>query len=134
MAAEGAHVAVLDLDGDSAKAVAEEIDGVAVQADVGDADGLRDAVVDAAGQLGGLSLLFNNAGVGSLSYFHEYDPDEWSRVLRVNLNGVYHGFRAAVPIMLAGGGGSIVSTSSISGTARPRARRPTRRPRPRSWR
>ena len=47
---------------------------------------------------------------------HEIDLAEWDRVLRVNLTGVWAGIRAAVPHMLAGGGGSIVSTASISGT------------------
>jgi NAD(P)-dependent dehydrogenase (short-subunit alcohol dehydrogenase family) len=47
---------------------------------------------------------------------HEFDPAERDRVLRVNLTGVWAGIRAAAPHMLAGGGGSIVSTASISGT------------------
>jgi len=116
MAEEGAKVAVIDLDGDSAEAVAAEIDGFAYAADVGDPDGLK-AVIDAAtADLGGLSILYNNAGIGSFSRLHEGDPAEWERVLRVNLTGVYAGFRAAIPHLLGGGGGSIVSTASISGT------------------
>jgi NAD(P)-dependent dehydrogenase (short-subunit alcohol dehydrogenase family) len=47
---------------------------------------------------------------------HELPLDEWERVLRVNLTGVWAGIRAAVPHLLRGGGGSIVSTASISGT------------------
>ena len=47
---------------------------------------------------------------------HELDLAEWDRVLRVNLTGVWAGIRAACPHLLAGGGGSIVSTASISGT------------------
>ena len=116
MAAEGAAVAVLDLDGDAAEAVAKEIGGLAYPVDVTDAEEVKTAVDDAADSLGGLSLLFNNAGVGGLSSLHEYDPAEWDRLVRVNLTGVFHGFRAAVPHLLAGGGGSIVSTASISGT------------------
>src|SRR6202035_5543542 len=54
--------------------------------------------------------------VGSFSRLHEGDPAEWDRVLRVNLTGVYAGFRAAIPHLLEGGGGSIVSTASIRGT------------------
>jgi meso-butanediol dehydrogenase / (S,S)-butanediol dehydrogenase / diacetyl reductase len=116
MAAEGARVAVLDIDGDGAERVAKDIDGVGYAADVADADGLAQVVRAAAQTLGGLSILYNNAGVGSAGYTHAYEPAEWERVLRVNLSGVFHGFRAAVPLMLAGGGGSIVSTASISGT------------------
>lgn len=116
MAEEGARVAVLDLDGDSADAVAKEIDGVAFAVDVGDADAVRAAVDAAAAQLGGLSIIYNNAGTSAFSRLHELEPSEWERVLRVNLTGVWAGIRAAAPHMLAGGDGSIVSTASISGT------------------
>ena len=116
MAAEGASVAVLDLDGDRSKAVADEIGGPALVADVCDADGLRAAVDEAAAALGGLTILFNNAGTGSQSPLHEWDPEEWDRLIRVNLTGVFHGFRAAIPHIKASGGGSVVSTASISGT------------------
>ena len=116
MAEEGARVAVFDLNGESAKAVAEEIGGIAVGVDVGDPDALRDAVDTAAAELGGLSIIYNNAGTSAFNKLHEIDVAEWDRVLRVNLTGVWAGIRAAVPHMLAGGGGSIVSTASISGT------------------
>jgi meso-butanediol dehydrogenase/(S,S)-butanediol dehydrogenase/diacetyl reductase len=116
MAEEGAHVAVLDLDGDSASTVAQEIGGVGYAADVGDPDGLRQVVDAAVASLGGLSILYNNAGTAAFNHLHEIEPAEWDRVLRVNLTGVYAGFRAAIPHMRAGGGGSIVSTASISGT------------------
>ena len=51
-----------------------------------------------------------------LSPLHEWEPEEWNRLISVNLTGVYLGFRAAVPHLRAAGGGSIVSTASISGT------------------
>lgn len=116
IAEEGARVAVLDIDRESGEAVAREIDGLAFGVDVGDPDGLRDAVDAAAHELGGLSIMYNNAGTSAFNRLHEYEPAEWERVLRVNLTGVWAGFRAAVPHLLAGGGGSIVSTASISGT------------------
>jgi len=116
MAAQGAAVAVIDIDGDRAKEVAAEIDGSAHQADVTDPDGLTDAVDAAAAGLGGLTIMFNNAGTGSQTPLHEWAPEEWDRLVRVNLTGVYLGFRAAVPHIKASGGGSIVSTASISGT------------------
>src|SRR4029079_6135989 len=47
---------------------------------------------------------------------HAYDESEWDRILRVNLTGVFHGFKAIAPLILATGGGAIVSTASISGT------------------
>jgi len=116
MAAEGARVAVLDVDAESAESVAREIDGIAFGVDVGDPDALRGTVDAAAAELGGLSIIYNNAGTSTFNKLHEMDPAEWERVLRVNLTGVWAGIRAAVPHLLAAGGGSIVSTASISGT------------------
>ena len=116
MTEEGAAVAVIDIDGDAAHEVAAEIGGSAHVADVTDPEGLRGAVDAAAGALGGISIMFNNAGVGSQAPLHEWAPEEWDRLVAVNLTGVYLGFRAAVPHIRAGGGGSIVSTASISGT------------------
>lgn len=116
MAAEGARVAVLDLDGDRARAVADEIDGIAIGVDVTDYDALESALTGAAEAMGGLSLLFNNAGTGNLSHIHETPLEEWARLIAVNLTGVFHGLRAGVPLIRATGGGAIVSTSSISGT------------------
>ncbi len=116
MAEEGASVSVIDLNGDAASEVAAEIGGHHFVADVTDPDGLRDAVDDAASAMGGITVLYNNAGIGSVSPLHEWDPDEWNRLLAVNLTGVYLGFRAAIPHIRATGRGSIVSTASISGT------------------
>src|SRR5688572_14169294 len=87
MAEEGAAVAVLDIDGDAAAATAERTGGVAVTADVADSPALTAAVDDAARQLGGLTTLFNNAGVGNVTPMHAYDDDEWERLMGVNLRG-----------------------------------------------
>lgn len=120
MRAEGASVAVLDIDEEKAKAVAGEIDGLAYGVDVTDSDALEAAVRDAADRLGGLTTLFNNAGSSSMAGVHQWDLAEWDRIIRLNLTGVFHGFRAAVPLMLETeappAGRAIVSTSSISGT------------------
>ena len=116
MAEEGAQVAVLDVNAESAEAVADEIGGIAFGVDVGDPDAMREAVDAAAAELGGLSIIYNNAGTSAFGKLHEMDLADWDRVLRVNLTGVWAGIRAAVPHLLAGGGGSIVSTASISGT------------------
>jgi NAD(P)-dependent dehydrogenase (short-subunit alcohol dehydrogenase family) len=114
-ASEGARVAVVDIDGDAAAAVAAEVDAPSFAVDVRGADAVQNAVDDAAKALGGLDAIFNNAGVGSMSRLHEYDPEEFRRVVEVNLMGVWHGMRAAVPHLLDAGGGSVVNTSSISG-------------------
>ncbi len=108
-------MAVVDVDDAAAAAVAAEVDGVSFVVDVRDTAALAAAVDSAASTFGGLDAVFNNAGVGSMSRLHEYDPSEFQRVVDVNLLGVWNGMRACVPHMLAGGGGSIVNTSSISG-------------------
>jgi len=112
---EGGRVAVLDLDGDAAATVAESVDGIALPVDVRDADGVKSAVDAAAQAMGGLDIAFNNAGTGSMARLHEYEPDEFRRVVDVNLLGVWHGMRAVVPHLLDAGGGSVVNTASISG-------------------
>jgi len=116
MAEEGARVSVLDVDRDAAEAVAREVGGVAFSVDVGDPEAVKAAVDASVEALGGLSIIYNNAGTAAFNKLHELDPAEWERVLRVNLTGVWAGIRASVPHLRAGRGGSIVSTASISGT------------------
>jgi len=115
-AAHGARVAVLDIDTDAAGATAASVDGVAIEVDVTDAEGMRAAVDTAAAELGGISLLMNNAGGSTMAPLAGWDPDEWDRLVRLNLTGVFNGMRAGVPHLLAGGGGAVVNTSSISAT------------------
>ena len=116
MTAEGAHVAVIDRNGDLAHDTAREIGGVAFVVDVTDYEALAAAVRAAHDEMGRLTLLFNNAGGSSLSTLHDYDVAEWARIVELNLNAVFYGFKAAAPLILAAGGGAIVSTASISGT------------------
>ena len=70
MAAEGARVAVLDISGERAEAVAAEVGGVAFGVNVVDTDAVEQAVTAAADALGGLTCLVNNAGIGSLKPLH----------------------------------------------------------------
>jgi NAD(P)-dependent dehydrogenase (short-subunit alcohol dehydrogenase family) len=116
MTEEGAAVAVVDLDGDGAEKVAAEIGGVGYGVDVTDFGALEAAVRDAHERLGGLTAIFNNAGGSSMNRIHDWPVEEWERIVRVNLTGVFHGFKAAAPLIREAGGGSIVSTASISGT------------------
>jgi meso-butanediol dehydrogenase/(S,S)-butanediol dehydrogenase/diacetyl reductase len=109
-------VCAFDLDGDAANAVAKEIGGTGYRVDVSDADALMAIVQAAAEGMGGLSIMFNNAGMGMLGPLHEYSPEVWNQIVGVNLGGVFNGIRAAAPLIKEHGGGSIVSTASISGT------------------
>jgi NAD(P)-dependent dehydrogenase (short-subunit alcohol dehydrogenase family) len=120
MVAEGARVAVLDVDGAAAQRVARELDGVAVEVDVADTDAMQDAIAGAARDLGGLTGLVNNAGIGNLKALHEYAEAEWERLIAVNLKGAFNGIRAVLPHLRSSGGGSIVNVASVSGV------RPTR--------
>ena len=116
MTEQGARVAIFDVNGDGAETLAKELDGLAYAVDVTDFAAMQAAVDDAHAQLGGLSLLYNNAGGSNIANIHEWDVDEWRRIVDLNLTGVFYGFKAAIPHLLAGGGGAIVSTASISGT------------------
>jgi NAD(P)-dependent dehydrogenase (short-subunit alcohol dehydrogenase family) len=112
---EGAVVAIIDRDGDAAKAVAAELDGHAFAIDVRDGERLGAAFTELAEKLGGLHVLVNNAGTGDLRPLHTVDEKVWHRLVDVNLTGTYHGMRAAMPIMLESGGGAIVNNASVSG-------------------
>ena len=112
--AEGARVAVLDRQAEAAQAVADAIDGVAIECDVASSASV-DAAVEAAGaELGGISDLVNNAGLGMNKPMHRYTDEEWALVVAVNLTGTFNCMRAAVPRMLDGGGGCIVNNASFN--------------------
>jgi len=114
-------VALLDIDGEAAAAVAEELGGgPAVVADVSDGEAMDAAVQRVAAELGGLTILVNNAGVGAVKPLHRYSDREYDRIVDVSMRGTFNGIRAAAPMMLEAGRGSIVNVSSISGM------RPTR--------
>jgi NAD(P)-dependent dehydrogenase (short-subunit alcohol dehydrogenase family) len=117
---EGASVVVADIDADQAGEAAAEIaaaggTAVPVGVDVSDEREVADMVEVAVGRFGGLHVLFNNAGVFPADDGGILDtpPDTWQRVMDVNLKGVWLGCRAAVPAMLASGGGSIVNVASF---------------------
>ena len=120
LAAEGAAVAALDLDPGSAAHVAREVGGPAVVADMADAQAVAAAVDQVVAELGGLSILVNNAGLGLARPFHRHSDRAYDRVVDASMRGTFHGIRAVAPVLLAGGGGVIVNVSSISGM------RPTR--------
>lgn len=84
------------------------------RADVRDLDALGAAVADGVSELGRLDIVCANAGIiASGSLLWEIEPRQWRDVLDVNVTGVFHTIKAAVPRMLAAGnGGSIVLTSS----------------------
>jgi NAD(P)-dependent dehydrogenase (short-subunit alcohol dehydrogenase family) len=114
LAGRGAHVAVLDRNGKTAQAVAEEVGGVALEVDVADADATTRAVQTAHDALGGLTDVVANAGFGIMKPLHEYSDAEWRLVMAVNLDGTFHTLRAAIPILLEEEGGSIVTVATLN--------------------
>ncbi|MCW3066786.1 MAG: family oxidoreductase [Solirubrobacterales bacterium] len=114
LAAEGARVAVADLDEAGARDVAGEVDGFAVVLDVSDDDSVRAGVASAVEELGSLQVLVNNAGTDRFSFFSNSDPELWDFVLGVNLRGVLSVTHASLPHLQAKGG-AIVNLASEAG-------------------
>jgi NAD(P)-dependent dehydrogenase (short-subunit alcohol dehydrogenase family) len=119
-AAEGASVALGDVQVDAAQAVAREIGdtggrAVALGVDVGDAAQVQAFVDRVVQDLGRLDILFANAGIAHSAPFLEHPEAQWHRVLRVNLTGVFLCCQAAARRMAAQGGGRIIATASING-------------------
>ncbi|MEU0728954.1 SDR family oxidoreductase [Streptomyces sp. NPDC006140] len=117
-AAERAKVVVADLNAEGARTTVEAIESaggtaVAVAGDLSDG-AVVDAVVAAAtGTFGGIDVLVNNAGVmDSMSAAADVTDAEWERVLRINLTAPFLLTRAALPHLIAAGGGAIVNTAS----------------------
>jgi len=116
LAAAGASVAVVDLDGASAERVAGELDGLALQADVGRSDEWPGIVEAVTRRFGGIDLAHLNAGVTTgESDITKVTDEIYARATGVNVDGVFFGVRAVVPAMAARGGGSIVATASLAG-------------------
>lgn len=120
LAADGSRVGVLDRDADGARAVADEVGGIALVANVADSEALDEQLRRAADELGGLRWLVNNAGIGNLKPIESYTDREFDLIWKVNVSGAFYGIRSAAPLIRAAGGGAIVNVASVSGV------RPTR--------
>jgi SDR family mycofactocin-dependent oxidoreductase len=89
---------------------------IATKADVRDYAGLKAALDDGVAQLGRLDVVSANAGIGTSPYnAWEMDESVWQTMIDVNLTGVWHTAKAAIPHLIAGNGGSIILTSSAAG-------------------
>jgi 3-oxoacyl-[acyl-carrier protein] reductase len=119
-AAEGAAVALGDIDTAGAGTVAKEIverggRAIAVGVDVGDVGQVQAFVDRTVTELGRLDVMFANAGIVHSAPFLEHPEAQWHRVLRVNLTGVFLCCQAAARQMVKQGGGRIITTASING-------------------
>ncbi|KRE98406.1 short-chain dehydrogenase [Paenibacillus sp. Soil766] len=114
---EGAHVIVNDLDAVKGEETASEIranggEALFLQADVTDPDSVKTMVDRAIEACGRIDVLFNNAGISGVGALHELEPEQWDRVIRVNIRGVFLPSKYVIPHMMAKRNGSIINMSS----------------------
>jgi len=121
-AAEGARVAVVDINAEAAHATAQAVidaggEAMVAQADVSLAADVERAIGAVLARWGRIDVLFNHAGSIVVKPFLETTEAEWDRLMAVNVKSMYLVTRAVLPTMLAQGKGAIVCTSSISAVA-----------------
>jgi len=120
LAREGADVVVTDVDLEEAQRVTQEIGGLgrkakAIQADVSQREAVQRLVSEAISVFGQIDILVNNAGIIRRGTFLEHDPQDWEKVLSVNLGGTFNCAKEVVPLMIKQGGGKIINISSVVG-------------------
>jgi NAD(P)-dependent dehydrogenase (short-subunit alcohol dehydrogenase family) len=113
--AEGAKLAITGRDEASLKAAAEELDALAIRSDMGVIADSEAALREIEEALGGIDMLFVNAGVGGFAPITEVTEDFWDGIHTVNLRGAFFAIQKALPLMRDGG--SIVITGSIGSVA-----------------
>jgi len=114
-ASAGAKVALLARSADAIREIAARIgqNAIAIPCDIADFSDLEAAVRETEKALGPVDVLINNAGmVEPISHLATSDPAAWSKVIDVNLKGVYYGMRAVMPGMIERGSGTIITVSS----------------------
>ncbi|WP_203332916.1 3-ketoacyl-ACP reductase [Planococcus beigongshangi] len=120
LAKEGVHIGLMARTETDMQAVAKEIESldakaVYATADVSSMEQVEEATAKLTAELGQADILINNAGMGAFGPFLEIDPEEWKRVIDVNLLGMYYVTRAVLPQLIEKSGGDIVNISSMSG-------------------
>ena len=111
----GANVALVARSDDAIADLTAELGerAIAIPCDVSRYWEVETAVSACIEHFGGLDVLINNAGViEPISHLATSDPQGWGAAIDINLKGVYHGMRAAMPVMMENGGGSILTISS----------------------
>ena len=111
LAADGAHVLVLDRDEQGAKEVAEAIDGEHLVADLSDGDSIADLALGSRG----IDILVNNAGIQHVAPVEEFDPDRFALIHRVMLHAPFLLARDVLPAMYDAEWGRLVHVSSVHG-------------------
>ncbi|HKI43412.1 MAG TPA: 3-oxoacyl-ACP reductase FabG [Mycobacterium sp.] len=119
-AAEGARLAVVDINESSAQSVADEITAnggkaIAVACDVSERSAVNEAAARIAGELGTITVLVSNAGVTRPAMLWKMTDEQWSTVLDIHLNGAFYWLQAVVPGMQEAKKGHIIFTTSSAG-------------------
>jgi NAD(P)-dependent dehydrogenase (short-subunit alcohol dehydrogenase family) len=116
-AAIGAKVFVCDIDDKSLAALAKEIPGLLTRrCDMGARAEIEAMVPEAVAGLGGLDVLINNAGIAGLTLpVDQYPPDDWDKVVAVNLTAMFDVTRLAIPYLKLSKAGCIINMASIAG-------------------
>ena len=114
---EGSRVVVLDYDEEANARIEDDLPSLSgiINADVSDADAVARAFRELENITGGLDVLINNAGISIRHKFMDITPEEWRKVLDVNLNGVFFVAQESARRMLDGNGGVILNMGSTNG-------------------
>ena len=117
LVAEGARVAIVDIDAGRAETAARELgtSAVAIQADVSRPEDAARLAADAARQLGKIDILVHSAGVGAERSFLDTTPEEWRRIIDIDLSGTFYTCQAVAKVMAARRYGRIVTLASTAG-------------------
>lgn len=123
LAANGASVAIVDVAATAAQQTAAEFSArgqrvAAFAADVADERAMQDIAARIAGEFGRIDILVNNAGINTVKDrvpVDAYHREDWDRILRVDLTGVFVTSQAVIPRLEAAGGGRIVNIASVAG-------------------
>ncbi|WP_078434145.1 3-ketoacyl-ACP reductase [Metabacillus halosaccharovorans] len=120
LAHEGVNVGLLARTEQDLVEVAKEIEALGVKAayataDVSSIEEVNAAVEKLKTSLGPVDILINNAGIGKFGKFLELEPEEWKKIIDINLIGVYYVTRAVLPQLIDKNGGDIINISSTAG-------------------
>lgn len=115
-AREGARVVIGDLNDQAGEELANRIAGIFVHTDVSEASSVENLIKEAHAQTHRIDVIMNNAGIdGEQASTGKSSPENWDRVVGVNLNGVYYGMKYALPHMIRQQSGVILNTGSTVG-------------------
>jgi meso-butanediol dehydrogenase/(S,S)-butanediol dehydrogenase/diacetyl reductase len=114
---EGSMVCILDRDAESRQKIMQELPSLmgALAADVSDLKQVQTSFAEAIRLMGGVDVLINNAGISIRHNFLDITPEEWDKVIAVNLTGVFYVAQTAARHMMERGNGVILQTASTNG-------------------